>query len=297
MHDGVDTATFLLPCINWSDHGSGTYRYRNPSAPGGPSAVKAAKVKSGYLKVIGKGLGGMPVPNGDATIDVVLNLDGISRRFCMSFTSTGDGSRFVARDAPAGSCPSPPPCDAVTGGFCWFMGDSGASCDAACAIKGRAYDSATETYAGSGGTDANCVAVLDALGFGGPAFDELGVLRRRRMPLRAACGAGTLYRSANQFVRFGQRPACLRVSVGISPQRSADQVSPSASSAFLCGESAPKLISRTSEATRNGAAVTCRTSSTRTPGATSRSRKPSASMSNQARSVTTACTQPSAVGG
>ena len=113
MHDGVNSAAFLLPCTNWRDHGSGTYRYRNPSAPGGPSAVKAAKIKSGYLKVVGKGLGGMPVPSGAGTIGVVLNLDGIAHRFCMSFTGTGDGSRFVARDAPAGSCPSPPPCDAV----------------------------------------------------------------------------------------------------------------------------------------------------------------------------------------
>jgi hypothetical protein len=149
----------------------------------------------------------MPVPNGGATIGVVLNLDGISRRLCMSFTSTGDGSRFVARDAPAGSCPSPPPCDAVTGGFCWFMGDSGASCDAACAIKGRAYDSATETYAGSGGTDANCVAVLDALGIpAGPlsmsalCFDGVGCLYAPPAG-RARCTAPPTNSSASGSVR------------------------------------------------------------------------------------------------
>lgn len=194
MDDGVNSATFLLPCANWRANGSGTFKYRNSSAPGGPSAVKTVSVKGGLLKVIGKGLGGMSVPNGAGTIDVVLNLDGISHRYCMSFTGTGNGSRFGVNDAPAASCPSPPPCDATTGGLCWFLGAKDASCDAACAIKGRAYDSATHTYAGSGGTDANCIAVLDALGVAaGPlntnssCFDGLGCLYA---PLgRARCTA------------------------------------------------------------------------------------------------------------
>jgi hypothetical protein len=57
-------------------------------------------------------------------------------------------------------CTCPNACQATTGGFCWFNGQSGASCDAVCAAVGRVYDAATETFAGSGGTDANCQAVL-----------------------------------------------------------------------------------------------------------------------------------------
>jgi hypothetical protein len=175
LDDGVNTATFLLPCANWRVNGSGTFKYRNSSAPNGASAVEVVRIKNGHLKVIGRGLGGIPVPSGAGTIDVVLHLDGASHRFCMSFTGTGDGNRFVVRDAPAASCPVPPPCDATTGGFCWFLGTHDASCDVACAIQGRAYDSATETHVGSGGSDANCVAVLDALGVpAGPLTTSTG---------------------------------------------------------------------------------------------------------------------------
>jgi hypothetical protein len=58
----------------------------------------------------------------------------------------------------------PAPCEATTGGFCWFLGAEGESCDTVCANNGRLYDSATETYAGSGGTDGNCEDVWAALG-------------------------------------------------------------------------------------------------------------------------------------
>src|SRR4030095_10444907 len=59
----------------------------------------------------------------------------------------------------------------------------------------------------------------------------------------------------------------------------------------------PNLISHTSAATRSWAAVAWRTSSTLTPGATSRSTKPSGSTSIRARSVTTVRTHRTAVSG
>jgi hypothetical protein len=56
------------------------------------------------------------------------------------------------------------PCTPV-GGSCWTLGQPGDGCDAACFQIGMSYDPATETYAGSGGTNANCTAVLvDLLG-------------------------------------------------------------------------------------------------------------------------------------
>src|SRR5262245_59540823 len=53
------------------------------------------------------------------------------------------------------------------GNFCWFLGARGADCDATCAAQGMVYDGATATYAGSAGTNANCEAVLTALGHPG----------------------------------------------------------------------------------------------------------------------------------
>lgn len=61
------------------------------------------------------------------------------------------------------ACSSCPPDGAVVGGYCWLMGGAGDSCDTTCGNFGLGYDPATMTYAGSAGTDANCVAVLNAL--------------------------------------------------------------------------------------------------------------------------------------
>ncbi len=49
------------------------------------------------------------------------------------------------------------------GGACWYLGNDGESCDTVCPNVGLVYDSATETNAGSGGTFAQCDAVMEAL--------------------------------------------------------------------------------------------------------------------------------------
>jgi hypothetical protein len=62
---------------------------------------------------------------------------------------------------------------AGVGGFCWFAGGFLDTCDGACAAQGLAYDDAgTRGYAGSDGTNAHCVAVLDALGLGAGAVSD-----------------------------------------------------------------------------------------------------------------------------
>jgi acetyl esterase/lipase len=87
-------------------NGSGTlFKYKNTSAPGGPSVVKIATVKAGLLKVVAKGLP-VPVPNGPGTIDVVLSLDGGTNTYCMTFTGTGDGAKFLVKNSAAGICPA-----------------------------------------------------------------------------------------------------------------------------------------------------------------------------------------------
>jgi hypothetical protein len=108
--DGGGPVTFSLPKTNWSTNGSGTlFKYKNKSAPGGPSAVKIAKVKPGLLKVVAKGLP-FAVPNGSKTIGVVLSLDEGTNTYCMSFSGTGDGDKFLVKDAAAGSCVPPQTC-------------------------------------------------------------------------------------------------------------------------------------------------------------------------------------------
>jgi hypothetical protein len=75
--------------------------------------VKIAKVKSGLLSVVGKGLP-FAVPNGPTSIDLVLSLDGGTNTYCMTVTGTGDGSTFLVKDATAGSCAPPAPTPTAT---------------------------------------------------------------------------------------------------------------------------------------------------------------------------------------
>src|SRR5262245_9938139 len=56
------------------------------------------------------------------------------------------------------SCPG-----AMFGGACWLVGAVGASCSATCEAGGLSYDPATATFAGSGGSDANCLALVSAV--------------------------------------------------------------------------------------------------------------------------------------
>lgn len=106
--NGTNSATLSLPASHWKANGSGTlFSYKNSDAPGGPSVVKAAKVKAGLLKVTAKGLP-IPVPNGPASIDVIVRLDGASNIYCMTFTGSGDGNTFQVKNAAAFGCPAPP---------------------------------------------------------------------------------------------------------------------------------------------------------------------------------------------
>lgn len=61
------------------------------------------------------------------------------------------------------------PCDgAIVNGRCWWFGENNQSCDTVCAVHGG-YIEATRTYAGSGGSDSACTAVLTAIGAENPA--------------------------------------------------------------------------------------------------------------------------------
>src|SRR5215470_4497447 len=196
FNDGSGPVPWSLPKTSWGKNGAGTlFKYKNAAAPSGPSSVKIAKLSSGLLKMVAKGVP-FSVPNGAATVNIVFSLDGGTNAYCMTFSGTGDGNKFLVKDATAGTCPGggavcgnniregsevcdgsddtacPGLCQAdctcctgqLVGGFCWFLGDPGATCHATCTDNGLACSVGTITYAGSGGTYEQCVSVMTALG-------------------------------------------------------------------------------------------------------------------------------------
>jgi hypothetical protein len=102
---GGGPVSLALPKTLWAANGAGTlFKYKNAAAPGGPSVVKGVKIAGGTLKAGGKGAP-IAVPNGAASINVVLSLDGGTNTYCMTFSGTGDGNKFLVKDASAGTCP------------------------------------------------------------------------------------------------------------------------------------------------------------------------------------------------
>lgn len=61
----------------------------------------------------------------------------------------------------------------VVNGVCWYYAADNQSCTALCATRGG-YNAATLTYAGSAGSAANCLAVMDAIGAPGGAITSQG---------------------------------------------------------------------------------------------------------------------------
>jgi hypothetical protein len=51
----------------------------------------------------------------------------------------------------------------MIGGYCWYLSAYNQSCDQACSGRGGCNLTGTRNYAGSGGTNARCDAVMDAL--------------------------------------------------------------------------------------------------------------------------------------
>lgn len=61
------------------------------------------------------------------------------------------------------------------GGYCWYASGDGQDCDTACASQGGGCDlTGIKAYAGSDGSNANCQAVLAALGLGSGSVSTTG---------------------------------------------------------------------------------------------------------------------------
>jgi hypothetical protein len=84
-----------------------------------------------------------------------------SNKNCFLFDVQGAGLTPCGTYLIATTCPA---AGSLVGGVCWYFGSYGQSCTSVCSSKGLNYNSATLSYAGSGGTDAQCSAVMDALG-------------------------------------------------------------------------------------------------------------------------------------
>ena len=87
--------------------------------------------------------------------------------FCLLLATFAFSSpAYAGQQLPYGffrSASAPACAGTLFAGFCWYYGGVSQSCDTACATHGG-YHAATLTYAGSAGTNANCKAVMDALG-------------------------------------------------------------------------------------------------------------------------------------
>jgi len=138
----------------------------------GDTAAVGAEVDAEVASLLGR-LEGTSAPTcGDGVVNVVgeqcdgADLDGAT---CVSLGHTGVGLTCNGScDLDTSTC-----ADCATfggtlvGGSCWFLSSfsGGESCTTACANAALAYDDATRTYAGSDGGDAECEAVITALGF------------------------------------------------------------------------------------------------------------------------------------
>jgi hypothetical protein len=75
-------------------------------------------------------------------------------------TTTTSTTTTSTTSAPTTTLPD---CNFIAGA-CWYLGASGATCDDTCAAQGKVYDDATRTFAGSDGTNSNCIGVLSVFG-------------------------------------------------------------------------------------------------------------------------------------
>jgi hypothetical protein len=99
---------------------------------------------------------------------------------CQQVSNTGAGTRYISTNTasewqsfvnnPNGlgmaACPVCGAGGQSVGGYCWYMGAAGQTCDTVCSSHGACNLTGTRDYAGSGGTLANCQAVSTALGKG-----------------------------------------------------------------------------------------------------------------------------------
>lgn len=82
--------------------------------------------------------------------------------------ASAEGNCAASKPAISQSCNTQgcaPPCGGKSmGGYCWYLGSYGQSCDTVCSGRGGVNMTGTLNYSGSGGTDANCLNVASQFG-------------------------------------------------------------------------------------------------------------------------------------
>jgi hypothetical protein len=120
-------------------------------------------------------VGGSAMPKcGDGAVNVASEhcdgaaLDGYT---CSSFGMYGTLACTAGCDFDLSACTPCPGSTVPFRGACWVLGAVEASCNTACSGAGLVYDTKTASIAGSGGTDADCTALLDAFATPGGTLD------------------------------------------------------------------------------------------------------------------------------
>jgi len=109
---GAGPVAFAMPTSLWTANKSGTvFKYKNASAPNGPSPVKVSKVKDGMFKVVAKALP-FPTPSGMATVSVVFSFGG-AQTYHLTFIQVPGGIKFV--EVSPTPTPVPPNTGTATG--------------------------------------------------------------------------------------------------------------------------------------------------------------------------------------
>jgi hypothetical protein len=95
---------------------------------------------------------------------------------CPAKCKTGKGCKKHV-ECESGICGPASTCRPCAGtpldGYCWYRGAQAQSCDQACAAHGGCDLAGTLGYAGSGGSDAQCLKVLGLFTLGSTPLDQL----------------------------------------------------------------------------------------------------------------------------
>jgi hypothetical protein len=197
---GAGDNTYNLPVGGWKGLGNpaGSKGFKYEGAGSASDPCRVVLLKPTVIKGVCKGTGIALTTPFAGEVGIILSL-GATDQYCASFGGDevkNDGTLTKRKNAPApADCPTPPttstststssttsttaPCSAQVGGFCWYIGASAEDCNTTCGDQGRVYDSATASYAGTGGSNEHCQAVLNALLDPDPGFLGAG-----------SCGAG-----------------------------------------------------------------------------------------------------------
>jgi len=138
-----------------------------------------------YKTVVIRRLDGATAPNAGCSNGSAIKTYN-SPTFSNDYTDTGTGGSYYSFRAclydwagnltssqTATNIQAESGCGGVSvGGYCWYYGDLGDSCDTTCTGNGGCDLVGTRDYSGSGGNLTQCVAVLDALGRGVGLFPD-----------------------------------------------------------------------------------------------------------------------------